>query len=198
MSRMSSTIAKEKHQFRRALRALRASLLPEDVADRSAIIWERLRATREYRHAQALHTYVSAIPGEVETRRAIARALRDGLVVAVPIADWATRRLRSVRLQGLEELRPASRGLLEPPLDSAEPFEPDVETLIVAPALAVDPAGNRLGLGGAYYDRFLASVPCTTAAVCFECQLVEALPTEPHDVPVHLIVTEERILHPHA
>ena len=49
----------------------------------------------------------------------------------------------------------------------------------------------RLGQGGGWYDRFLAGVgpDCVVIGVCFDEQLVDTLPSDPHDVPVTLIVT---------
>ncbi len=63
--------------------------------------------------------------------------------------------------------------------------------LVVVPGLAFTPGGHRLGYGGGYYDRFLASLPpsAVTVGVCFHEQLVDDLPLDPHDRPVDLVVT---------
>jgi 5-formyltetrahydrofolate cyclo-ligase len=62
--------------------------------------------------------------------------------------------------------------------------------LIVVPGLAFTVPGNRLGRGGGYYDRFLATVPTTTlkVGVCFEFQLVPQIPPESHDVIMDVVV----------
>ena len=64
--------------------------------------------------------------------------------------------------------------------------------LAVVPALGADTQGGRLGQGMGYYDRALPGLtPGTpTVAVVFHDELVEALPIEPHDVPVSAVVTE--------
>ncbi|MEI9894979.1 MAG: 5-formyltetrahydrofolate cyclo-ligase [Chthoniobacter sp.] len=64
---------------------------------------------------------------------------------------------------------------------------------ILVPGLAFTRQGERLGRGGGFYDRYLALLPGTTRkiGVCFALQLVEALPTEPHDQPMDAIVTED-------
>ncbi|MCP5469521.1 MAG: hypothetical protein H7A36_03340 [Chlamydiales bacterium] len=62
--------------------------------------------------------------------------------------------------------------------------------LILVPGLAFSPSGHRLGYGGGYYDRLLATLFCETIGVGFKEQLVEELPVEPHDVPLtalHLV-----------
>ena len=64
--------------------------------------------------------------------------------------------------------------------------------LILVPGLAFTADGLRLGRGGGYYDRLLASLPphTRTIGVCFATQLVAALPTEPHDWRVQRVVSE--------
>ena len=80
---------------------------------------------------------------------------------------------------------PAARGV--------PPAEIDV---ILVPGLAFTRRGQRLGRGGAYYDRYLASMPAKTLkiGVCFDCQIVATLPTEPHDQTVDAVVTETGLL----
>jgi len=65
--------------------------------------------------------------------------------------------------------------------------------VIVIPGLAFTSDGERLGRGGGYYDRYLASLPPATfkIGVCFGVQIVEMLPTEPHDQRVDVVATEE-------
>jgi 5-formyltetrahydrofolate cyclo-ligase len=65
--------------------------------------------------------------------------------------------------------------------------------LIVVPGLAFDGHGRRLGRGGGYYDRALAAAEARGAlrvGLAYEAQIVEAVPVEPHDQPVDVVVTE--------
>jgi 5-formyltetrahydrofolate cyclo-ligase len=57
--------------------------------------------------------------------------------------------------------------------------------------MAVDRAGNRLGKGGGYYDRALPELPAgiRLVAVVRDVELVEGLPSEPHDVRVQAVLT---------
>jgi 5-formyltetrahydrofolate cyclo-ligase len=66
---------------------------------------------------------------------------------------------------------------------------------VLVPAAAVDREGNRLGWGKGYYDRFLDSLDSSTlvVAVVFDSDVVDEIPTEPHDKTVDLIVTEEDV-----
>ena len=64
--------------------------------------------------------------------------------------------------------------------------------LVIAPALAVDPQGNRLGRGAGWYDRALArrKPACPLIAVCWPWEVLDTdLPAEPHDVPADGVLT---------
>ncbi len=86
-------------------------------------------------------------------------------------------------------------GVDEPPADSPEVAPEDLD-LVVVPALAFDERGYRIGYGGGYYDRFLPRLrpDCVTVGVTLDALVVPALPAEPHDVPVQIIVTETRTI----
>jgi 5-formyltetrahydrofolate cyclo-ligase len=81
-------------------------------------------------------------------------------------------------------------GPCDPP---ASPGELDV---IVVPALAVDPSGQRIGYGAGCYDRTLPQFapPAKSIAVAFDFQLVAEVPSTPGDIPVDLVVTDTRAL----
>jgi carbonic anhydrase len=64
--------------------------------------------------------------------------------------------------------------------------------LVLVPALLVDARGYRLGKGGGSYDRALARSSALTVALVHDDELVHALPTEPHDVPVGAVATPSR------
>jgi 5-formyltetrahydrofolate cyclo-ligase len=65
----------------------------------------------------------------------------------------------------------------------------------VIPGVGFSRDGLRLGRGGGYYDVTLKQVPgAARLGVGFDLQLVEALPREPHDVPLDAVVTESRTL----
>ena len=75
------------------------------------------------------------------------------------------------------------------PEDDPDPSLPDV---VVVPGVAFTPDGHRVGQGGGWYDRFLPQLrpACTTIGVCFREQVVDAVPVEPHDVAVDVVVTD--------
>lgn len=69
---------------------------------------------------------------------------------------------------------------------------PDV---LLVPLLAFDVAGGRLGYGGGYYDRTLATLPGARAIGCaYAAQQVEAVPTGPHDARLDAVATERGVI----
>ncbi len=87
-----------------------------------------------------------------------------------------------------EELEAGAHGILAPraSLPCAAPQELD---LLIVPGVAFTPAGDRLGYGGGYYDRFIPRCPqARMLALAFAEQMVETLPTEAHDLRVPLVI----------
>jgi 5-formyltetrahydrofolate cyclo-ligase len=75
-----------------------------------------------------------------------------------------------------------------------EPAQLTSADLILVPASAADQTGARLGKGKGFYDRALADLSsgAKTAAIVYDQELLERVPTEPHDRPVDFVVTPER------
>lgn len=69
------------------------------------------------------------------------------------------------------------------------PFAPD---LVLVPGLAFTREGHRLGRGGGFYDRLLAgrAAAAFKLGICFNFQLRDTLPTEPHDAKVDAVITD--------
>lgn len=82
-------------------------------------------------------------------------------------------------------------GVLEP-IDGEDVTVSEISG-VVLPAVAFDKSGNRLGRGKGYYDRTLQSFSGKKIGVCFEMALIEAVPTEGHDIKCDQIVTENNI-----
>ncbi|MDB6153892.1 MAG: 5,10-methenyltetrahydrofolate synthetase [Chthoniobacteraceae bacterium] len=82
--------------------------------------------------------------------------------------------------------------LREPLFDSAHAVALEEIDLILVPGVAFTRSGARLGRGGGYYDRLLGNpaVRALRIGVCFEVQIVESLPSEPHDIGVDRVLTE--------
>jgi len=92
-----------------------------------------------------------------------------------------------------EDLEVGPFGILQPGSD-APPADPEV---LLVPLVGFTAEGARLGQGGGHYDRWLEAHPDITAiGLAWDCQLVEHLPSEPHDRPLAAVVTPTRIYGP--
>lgn len=83
-------------------------------------------------------------------------------------------------------------GIPEPVMmNESEKVEPDV---VIIPGIAFDKNRHRIGFGGGYYDRFLSEVKAVKIGVCFNRQIIDDVFPETHDVPMDIVVTEDRVI----
>ena len=94
----------------------------------------------------------------------------------------------------LDDLILSKLGILEP--NSSNQVDISTIDLILAPGVAFDENCYRLGYGGGFYDRLLSQKrkEVQVVALAFEIQIIDKVPTEPHDYKMDMIVTENRIL----
>lgn len=120
---------------------------------------------------------------EVDTHALINTLLEAGKTVCLPRVIG--RGMAAVRYTA-GALEKGAYGIWEPIGMKDTPCE-----IALVPLLAVDAAGNRLGYGGGYYDRYLRSHPnMLRVGLCYEGQVVPALPAEKTDIPLSAIITE--------
>ena len=84
-------------------------------------------------------------------------------------------------------------GFCEPEPAAPEASRGEIDVIVV-PAIAIDPAGHRIGYGAGFYDRTIArfAPPAITIGVAFDFQLVAEVPFTEHDVALAHVVTDER------
>ena len=103
--------------------------------------------------------------------------------------------MQPVFLPSMEYLEEGDFGILTVRQDCRCFVEFDDIDCIIVPGAAFDRSGNRLGLGGGYYDKFLERVPAAyRIALAFNYQIIDKIPTESHDAQVDLILTEMETL----
>ena len=85
-------------------------------------------------------------------------------------------------------------GIREPAADAPEVF-PDI---MLVPLAAFDRNGHRIGYGAGYYDMTIARIramkPVTAIGLAFAAQEADKVPTEPHDAPLDLVLTEKDVI----
>ena len=183
-----------KAAFRERLLAARRSVADDVRADEARALGEHLGAVVSRGSTICAYVPVGAEPGSIEMldvllRRAgrvllpVARTTGDNTPLALRWGEYQPGRLVAARF-----------GLLEPP----EPWLPASAlaeaSLVLVPALAVDHRGVRLGRGSGFYDRSLVcrDPQARLIAVVRDEELVDELPSEPHDVPMTHALTPRR------
>lgn len=126
------------------------------------------------------------IAGEADPALLVEAAVARGWGLALP---RIARRGAPMRfLDGDAPREPGPMGLTQPVADARE-LVPD---LILTPLVAFDRCLNRLGQGAGFYDRAFADHPQSLRiGVAWSIQRAEAVPTEPWDVPLHAVITEQ-------
>ena len=179
----------EKAAFRSRLRAARAVRGSENAAQAGEAI---ARVGADFlRDATSIAAY-AGIRGEPPTRPLLDRLVELAITVLLPVVD-------EDRLDWTEyDAWPAlvdHDGLLEPVGSRRGPEVLRGVDVVLAPALAVDRHGHRLGRGGGHYDRALVGVPRKRiVAVVFSDEILDDLPVEPHDVMVGAALTPDGVV----
>lgn len=190
-----------KEEVREKFKLLRVQQPREETLAKSARIQELLFELPEFRGARTVSFYVTKPgSGEVETEQMIKASLRMGKRVLVPIVDKMAKRLVLSELRDFDvELAPGAFNVPEPKPSYLRPVPARECDLVIVPGVVFDLHGYRLGYGGGYYDGLLREVASLGAGtpfigLAYELQVMDRLPHTPHDVPIHILVTEERML----
>ena len=134
------------------------------------------------------------IRDELDARPLLHALAERGAVCALPAVVGRGRPLVFRRWRPGDALVQGGFGLSEPP-ETAPPVRPDI---VVAPLLAVDPAGRRLGYGGGFYDRTIAALghrgEVLVIGIGYDVQIRTSVPAGAGDRRVDWVVTEKRIL----
>ena len=181
--------------MRRALREKGRALSPAERADSDRALFARFLALPWVAEAGTILLY-HGMGAEPDTARLIPPLLERGKILALPRC-LPGGGLEARRIDRDTRLVPHPYGMLEPG-EGCPLLAPQQIDLILAPGLAFDRAGGRLGQGGGYYDRYLPQCPGRTAALCRRGMLLDRLPREAHDRPVDLVVTEDGLYGPGA
>ncbi len=192
-------MADDKKYLRKVLGECRGALPTAYVTSASRLVQLRVLESSLYRAISTIVLY-AAKDNEVGTDLLLADALGSRRRVLLPRVVPETRELVIVRVRNSAELVPGSFGLLEPmgaEIVSAANLGP---ALFCVPGVAFSRTGQRLGRGGGYLDRTLATVgPQTvTAGLAYSFQLLDRLPESPNDRRLNLIFTESAVYAGHA
>lgn len=160
-------------------------------------IKKRLFSLQEFMDAKIVFFYAS-FKSEVETLTMIKETLDMDKRVILPKVQREESGVRLYEIKDINELLPGYMGIPEPLSQNGYFLSLDEVDLIIIPGVAFDYSGNRLGYGGGYYDMLLAErqkkIPII--ALAYEEQLVDKIPSEPHDIRIDMVITDKRLIKP--
>ncbi|MGH2677354.1 MAG: 5-formyltetrahydrofolate cyclo-ligase [Actinomycetota bacterium] len=187
----SADIPADKAALRLRMSEARAAIPEDERARRSSQIEDRLFALPEMTPARTVLIFY-AFGTEVGTRSITERARAGGKRVLLPYLDGSVMEAAEVKRD--DELVQAWYGAREPA--QRTPVDPAEVDLVVAPGLAFDRAGGRLGYGGGHYDRYLGRLgrEAIRVGIGFAVQVVDVVPRTRSDEGVHLVVTEDEVI----
>ncbi len=171
-----------KQELRKTMRQLNRSLTAEERARLSEELWKRVEQTNAFRAARCVALF-SSLPDEPDTSPALERWSPHKRLL-VPRVEGEVMHFYDYRP---EQMSAGSFGISEP--EGSEPVSPTEIDLIFVPGVAFTPAGDRMGRGKGFYDKYLVGIrtDAVKIGICYPHQLLDELPTEEHDIAMDLM-----------
>lgn len=182
--------------LRRSILAKRDALNEATRLAKSDAVWKRLVELEAFQTAsQALFYLTHGSEVDTELMRRMTREL--GMTVAAPRSFPGTKEMHFHVLGEDEDavLTPGPYGILQPAAETPHAvLGPD--TVVIVPGAVFDRQGHRLGFGSGYYDRWLAGEGkgLRRIGLAFHEQVVDHVPTQPHDMDMDYIVTDTEVV----
>lgn len=186
-------ITNQRQQLRKHIRQLRQQLNPGAQQQAATDLAAQALALPQLGSNQHIALYL-ANDGELDTYPLIQALWQQGKSVYLPVLHpFVAGYLLFVRYDKDTLLYPNKFGIPEP-LPACHQLIPLQQLdIIFTPMVAFDAAGNRLGMGGGFYDRTLSQLPpgshCRVIGLAHNCQQVDAVPGEAWDIPLKQIIT---------
>ncbi|MDH5377638.1 MAG: 5-formyltetrahydrofolate cyclo-ligase [Gammaproteobacteria bacterium] len=190
-----------KASLRREIRQKRLSLTEQERADASIGLWQQLKRNLAYLRFNSMAFYL-ANDGELDPAYARDYGLLAGNKVYLPALHRSFRfHMRFAPYMKNCRLTENKFGIPEPQCALAQLRYAGNLDAIFIPLVAFDKKGNRLGMGGGYYDRTLAFLRTRRiwkkpllVGLAYDFQQVDSLPSDPWDIPMQYLVTPSRVI----
>ncbi|MGO4891764.1 5-formyltetrahydrofolate cyclo-ligase [Flavobacterium sp. W21_SRS_FM6] len=185
-------------ELRKTFRAMRNSLTEKEQQLAATGLLSRCLKWAPFRKASRIACYLSN-DGELDTHKVIDYCWLNNIEITLPVLDPLTPgHLLFAVYQAQSAMHNNKYGIAEPQFEKKNLVELHNIDIIFTPLVAFDSSGNRLGMGGGYYDRTLATLSDhgkqpLIIGVAHDCQLIEKLPVQSWDIPLHGIVTPSQI-----
>ncbi|HDX8786890.1 TPA: 5-formyltetrahydrofolate cyclo-ligase [Klebsiella michiganensis] len=190
-----SDIPFTRQQIRQQIRQRRRALTPEQQTQFALQAADRMMAYPPVLLAQTVAVFLS-FDGELDTRPLIDQLWRAGKRVYLPVLHpFSPGNLLFMHYHPSSDLVVNRLNIREPKLDVRDVLPLSQLDVLVTPLVAFDAAGQRLGMGGGFYDRTLQNWRqhrLQPVGYAHDCQQVDALPTEQWDIPLPAVITPSK------
>jgi 5-formyltetrahydrofolate cyclo-ligase len=184
-----------KTQLRKNTIAVRMALTEYELQQKSAMIFSNLLSLKAFDTAATVMIYMD-FRKEVQTKDMIEHCLRHQKQVVLPVVSPDKKNLLLIEIKSIEEdMALSSYGIFEPIVNPERLKTLKDIDLVLAPGVAFDLEGYRLGYGAGYYDQLLSNRPnrLTVYGLAFDLQVVPSVPHDAHDQRMDGIITESRV-----
>ncbi len=191
----STTLLKK--QIRQQVRAARQALTPLQQQQAAAQLASLALNTPHIQAASRIAVYLTH-DGELSTHLLIDALWQAGKQLYLPLLHpFCPGYLLFQRYQPDTPMQTNKFGIAEPKPDVSALLLPAELDMILLPLVAFDAQGQRLGMGGGFYDRTLASIPADAVkplrvGLAHQCQQVPQVPVERWDLPLPAVMTPEK------
>ncbi|MCR5834857.1 MAG: 5-formyltetrahydrofolate cyclo-ligase [Selenomonadaceae bacterium] len=174
--------------MRREMLSRRKTISLDERDKISRVLVEKFLSAEIYRASKVIMAYAST-PEEIQLEKLFVECLADGKILAIPLIVGKGE-MQAVIVPNMESLEVGAFNIMTVKKDCRKIIEPAQIDCVIVPGAAFDVNGNRLGLGGGFYDRFLPrAVNAVKVAFAYDFQVVDDLPTEIHDAKVDIVIT---------
>ena len=190
-----SDIPSTRQHIRQQIRLRRRALTPEQQTQFALQAADRMMAYPPVLLAHTVALFLS-FDGELDTRPLIDQLWRAGKRVYLPVLHpFSPGNLLFLHYHPSSDLVVNRLKIREPKLDVRDVLPLSQLDVLVTPLVAFDAAGQRLGMGGGFYDRTLQNWRqhrLQPVGYAHDCQQVDALPTEQWDIPLPAVITPSK------
>lgn len=190
----------DRRQLRRRMRQARRALTARERRQYAEAIGRRVSKHKLFYASKHIAAYL-AVDGEVDTLPLMVRAWSMGKTVYLPVLlPYGGNRLWFAPYTPDDKLIPNRFGIPEPARAAYTRVSPHRLDLVLAPLVAFDDSGNRLGMGGGFYDRSFAYLSRHRSyrrprllGLAYEFQRQPQLEHQPWDVPLAGVATQTQM-----
>lgn len=202
MTESAASKTKERRRLRRELRQRRRALSGQQQREAARRLTHQLTSLTAQSRFRHVGIYLPN-DGEIDLRPFIEESRRRGIHVYLPVLHPILGNLLwFFRYEPGTRLTPNHLGIPEPQRAESKRRPAWALDAVFMPLVGFDDRGERLGMGGGFYDRTFAFKkiephrPPVLIGVAHDCQKTDGLPTQPWDVPLNRIVTPTRLVDP--